>query len=107
MMADSVGLGLLVVLDTLSPAVRLAFVLRDMFATACDQIAPMSWRTPVAAKKLANRARHPVQGRNAATNADVVRQRKVVEAFLAPSRARDMNAFSMTRYDSTRVWLDC
>ena len=78
MMSDFVGLGLLVVLDTLSPAVRLAFVLRDIFATACDQFAPMSWRTPVAAKKLANHARHRVQGRDAAINADVVRQRKVV-----------------------------
>jgi RNA polymerase sigma factor (sigma-70 family) len=92
LMADSVGLALLVVLDTLPPAERLAFVLHDIFAMPFDQIAPIVGRSPVAAKKLASRARHRVQGRDTAGNADLIRQRKVVEAFLAASRSGDMEA---------------
>jgi RNA polymerase sigma factor (sigma-70 family) len=92
MMADSVGLALLVVLDTLPPAERLAFVLHDIFAMPFDEIAPIVGRSLVAAKKLASRARHRVQGGATAGSADLTRQRKVVEAFLAASKAGDMNA---------------
>jgi RNA polymerase sigma-70 factor (ECF subfamily) len=92
MMADSVGLALLVVLDTLPPTERLAFVLHDIFGMPFDEIAPIVGRSPVAAKKLASRARHRVQGRDTSSQADRVRQRNVVEAFLAASRSGDMNA---------------
>lgn len=91
-MADSVGLALLVILDTLSPAERLAFVLHDMFGMPFDEIAVIVGRSQVAAKKLASRARHRIQGKNAGTGADLSRQRKVVEAFLAASRSGDLNA---------------
>jgi RNA polymerase sigma-70 factor (ECF subfamily) len=90
-MADSVGLALLVVLDTLSPPERLAFVLHDIFGMPFDEIALIVERSPVAAKKLASRARHRVQGRDPAGHADLVRQRTVVEAFLAASRSGDVN----------------
>ena len=86
-LADSVGLALLVVLDTLAPAERLAFVLHDLFAVPFDQIAPIVDRTPAAARQLASRARRRVQGADAAP--DVSRQREVVEAFLAASRDGD------------------
>lgn len=92
MMADSVGLALLVVLDTLQPAERLAFVLHDVFAMPFDEIAPIVGRTPVAAKKLASRARLRVQGHGTTINADLIQQREIVEAFLAASRTGDMNA---------------
>lgn len=92
LMADSVGVALLVVLDTLPPAERLAFVLHDVFGMPFDEIASIVGRSPVAAKKLASRARHRVQGRSAVNHADRIRQRKVVEAFLAASRSGDMNA---------------
>src|SRR6185312_7059461 len=90
-MADSVGAALLVVLETLAPAERLAFVLHDMFAVPFDEIAPIVWRTPTAARQLASRARRRVQ--NAATpERDLARQRPVVDAFLAASRAGDFDA---------------
>ncbi|MGA7155845.1 MAG: sigma-70 family RNA polymerase sigma factor [Acidobacteriaceae bacterium] len=92
MMADSVGLALLVVLDTLSPAERLAFVLHDIFGMSFHDIAPIVERSPVAAKKLASRARQRVQGRETAGNADLGRQRGVVEAFLTASRSGDISA---------------
>jgi RNA polymerase sigma-70 factor (ECF subfamily) len=92
MMADSVGRALLVVLDTLPPAERLAFVLHDVFAMPFEEIAPIVGRSLVAAKKLASRARLRVQGTSRISNADLVRQRKVIEAFLAASRTGDMNA---------------
>jgi RNA polymerase sigma factor (sigma-70 family) len=92
MMADSVGRALLVVLDTLPPAERLAFVLHDVFAMPFEEIAPIVGRSLVAAKKLASRARLRVQGASRISNADLVRQRKVIEAFLAASRTGDMNA---------------
>ena len=91
MLADSVGLGLLVVLDTLTPAERLAFVLHDMFAVPFREIAPIVGRSTQATKMLASRARHRV--RAAATpNTDLPRQREVVDAFLAASRQGDFAA---------------
>jgi RNA polymerase sigma factor (sigma-70 family) len=92
LLADSVGLALLVVLDTLAPAERLAFVLHDMFAVPYDEIAPIVGRTPAAAKQLASRARRRVQGADPVPEPDVSRQREVVEAFLAASRNGDFDA---------------
>jgi RNA polymerase sigma factor (sigma-70 family) len=91
-LADSVGLALLVVLETLAPAERLAFVLHDMFAVPFDEIAPMIERTPDAARQLASRARRRVQGQAPAPDPDVERQREVVDAFFAASRAGDFEA---------------
>ncbi|WP_454616724.1 sigma-70 family RNA polymerase sigma factor [Bradyrhizobium cenepequi] len=88
-MADSIGAALLVVLNTLAPAERLAFVLHDMFAVPFEEIAPIVGRTPAAARQLASRARRRVQGSREATDGDAPRQRKVVEAFLAASRDGD------------------
>jgi RNA polymerase sigma factor (sigma-70 family) len=92
MLADTVGSALLVVLDTLSPAERLAFVLHDMFAVPFDEIGPIVGRSPNAAKQLASRARHKVQGKGTAPDADPARQREVVDAFLAASRSGDFDA---------------
>jgi RNA polymerase sigma-70 factor (ECF subfamily) len=89
---DSVGLALLVVLETLSPAERLAFVLHDTFAVPFDEIAPIVGRTPAAARQLASRARRRVRGSTVVPNADLARQRKVVDAFIAASRSGDMEA---------------
>jgi RNA polymerase sigma-70 factor (ECF subfamily) len=91
-LADSVGLALLVVIDTLGPAERIAFVLHDLFAVPFDEIAGVVDRSPAAAKKLASRARRRVHGTTATPPADLDRQRKVVEAFLAASRAGDLGA---------------
>jgi len=91
-MADSVGLALMVVLDRLGPAERVAFVLHDLFAVPFDQIAGIVDRSPAAAKKLASRARHRVHGAATVPAADLARQRRVVDAFLAASRAGDLNA---------------
>jgi RNA polymerase sigma factor (sigma-70 family) len=91
-LADSVGTALLVVLETLTPAERLAFVLHDMFAVSFEEIAPIVGRTPAAARQLASRARRRVQGAPSAPDADVIRQRKVVDAFLAASRGGDFEA---------------
>ncbi|HVK21495.1 MAG TPA: sigma-70 family RNA polymerase sigma factor [Actinokineospora sp.] len=91
MLADEVGLALLVVLDTLSPAERLAFVLHDLFAVPFEEIGPLVDRTPAAARQLASRARRRVKGATPAP-ADVARQRQVVEAFLAASRGGDLDA---------------
>jgi RNA polymerase sigma factor (sigma-70 family) len=88
-MADSVGAALLVVLETLAPAERLAFVLHDMFAVPFEEIAPIVGRTPVAARQLASRARRRVQGTRPGPSADLGRQRKIVEAFLTASRDGD------------------
>jgi RNA polymerase sigma-70 factor (ECF subfamily) len=90
-LADSVGLAMLVVLNTLSPAERLAFVLHDMFAVPFDDIAPLVGRSPEAARQLASRARRRVQGATL-TETDVSRQREVVDAFLAASRGGDFAA---------------
>ncbi|MET9553509.1 sigma-70 family RNA polymerase sigma factor [Streptomyces sp. NPDC006645] len=91
-LADSVGLALLVVLDTLAPAERLAFVLHDMFAVPFDEIAPMLERSPAAARQLASRARRRVKGASPVPEADLTRRRQVVEAFLAASRGGDFEA---------------
>lgn len=91
-MADSVGLALLVVLETLSPAERLAFVLHDMFAVPYEEIAGMLERTTDATKMLASRARRRVQGSAPPTTVDVTQQRRVVDAFLAAARDGDFDA---------------
>ncbi|KFZ76662.1 RNA polymerase sigma 70 [Amycolatopsis sp. MJM2582] len=91
-LADSVGLAMLVVLDTLAPAERLAFVLHDMFAVPFDEIAPLIDRTPAAARQLASRARRRVQGRPIATEPDVARRRQVVDAYLTAARGGDFAA---------------
>ncbi|MFG2128933.1 sigma-70 family RNA polymerase sigma factor [Streptomyces sp. NPDC048751] len=88
LLADSVGAALLVVLDTLTPAERLAFVLHDLFAVPYEQIADIAGRTPAAARQLASRARRRVQGAPE-PGADLVRQREVVDAFLAAARDGD------------------
>ena len=92
LLADSVGLALLVVLDTLAPAERLAFVLHDLFAVPFDEIGPMIERSPAAARQLASRARRRVKGGTALPEADLIRQRRVVDAFLAASRGGDFEA---------------
>jgi RNA polymerase sigma-70 factor (ECF subfamily) len=91
-LADSVGLALLVVLETLTPAERVAFVLHDMFAVPFEEIATIVGRSPDAAKMLASRARHRVRGTSSVPDADVTRQRQVVDAFLAASRGGDFAA---------------
>lgn len=88
-LADSVGAALLVVLETLTPAERLAFVLHDMFAVPFEEIAPIVDRTPAAARQLASRARRRVRGASPVPDGDLPRRRKVVEAFLAASRDGD------------------
>lgn len=91
LLADSVGLALLVVLETLAPTERLAFVLHDMFAVPFDEIAPIVGRTPTAARQLASRARRRVQGTAPVPDPDVTRQREVVDAFLAAARDGDFD----------------
>ncbi|HEY7595817.1 MAG TPA: RNA polymerase sigma factor SigJ [Actinophytocola sp.] len=91
-LADSVGLALLVVLDTLDPAERLAFVLHDMFALPFDEIAPLVGRSSVATRQLASRARRRVQGSPTTPDADLTRQRAVVDAFFAAAREGDFDA---------------
>jgi RNA polymerase sigma factor (sigma-70 family) len=91
-LVDAVGRAMLVVLDTLAPAERVAFVLHDLFAVPFDQIAPIVGRTPVATKKLASRARHRVRGAAAVPAEELARQRRVVEAFLAAARSGDLDA---------------
>ncbi len=91
-LADSVGLALLVVLDTLNPAERLAFVLHDIFAVPFDEIAPIVDRSPTAARQLASRARRRVRGVAMVPDADLTYQREVVEAFLAASHAGNFDA---------------
>jgi RNA polymerase sigma factor (sigma-70 family) len=90
--ADAVGLALLVVLDTLTPAERIAFVLHDLFGLPFDQIAPVVGRTPLAARQLASRARRRVRGATAEVEPDRARQRKVADAFLAAARGGDLDA---------------
>jgi RNA polymerase sigma factor (sigma-70 family) len=91
-LADSVGLALLVVLETLTPAERLAFVLHDTFEVPFDEIAPIVGRSPAAARQLASRARRRVRGSVVVPHADISRQRAVVDAFLAASRSGDFEA---------------
>ncbi|MFI1733160.1 sigma-70 family RNA polymerase sigma factor [Streptomyces acidicola] len=90
--ADAVGLALLVVMETLEPAERLAFVLHDMFAVPFDDIAPVVDRSTAATRQLASRARRRVQGSVPASDPDLARQRQVVDAFLAASRGGDFEA---------------
>jgi RNA polymerase sigma factor (sigma-70 family) len=92
LLAEGVGLALLVVLDTLAPAERLALVLHDMFAVPFDQIAAILGRSPAAARQLASRARRRVHGTARVPDADLARQRAVVEAFLAAARDGDFAA---------------
>src|SRR3954451_19995544 len=91
LLADSVGLALLVVLETLSPAERLAFVLHDIFAVPFDEIAPIVDRSPEAARQLASRARRRVRAENTVPDADLDAQRDVVDAFLAAARDGDFD----------------
>ncbi len=91
-LADTVGLALLVVLETLVPVERLAFVLHDMFGVSFEEIAPIVDRSPAAARQLASRARRRVRGAAPAPDADLAAQRQVVSAFLAASRAGDFGA---------------
>ena len=91
LLADSVGLALLVVLETLTPAERLAFVLHDMFSVPFEEIAPVVGRSPTAARQLASRARRRVQGEAHVPDADLATQREVVDAFLAASRDGDFD----------------
>jgi RNA polymerase sigma factor (sigma-70 family) len=92
LLADSVGLALLVVLETLSPPERLAFVLHDMFGVPFEEIGQIVDRSPGAARQLASRARRRVQGEPTAPDADIETQRTVVDAFLAASRDGDFDA---------------
>jgi len=91
-LTDSVGRALLVVLDRLGPAERVAFVLHDMFAVPFDEIAPVVDRSLAAAKQLASRARRKVRGAPAVSGAELARQRLVIEAFLAAARSGDLDA---------------
>jgi RNA polymerase sigma factor (sigma-70 family) len=92
LLADSVGLALLVVLEMLPPAERLAFVLHDMFAVPFDEIAPILGRSPAAARQLASRARRRVRGAAPPPDRDLARQRQVVNAFFAAARGGDFAA---------------
>jgi len=89
LLADSVGLALLVVLDTLSPSERLAFVLHDVFAVPFEQVGPVLDRSPAAAKQLASRARRRLRGAEAPAASDLARQRELAEAFLAAAGGND------------------
>ncbi|HLY30963.1 MAG TPA: sigma-70 family RNA polymerase sigma factor, partial [Ktedonobacterales bacterium] len=95
-LADSVGLALLVVLDTLEPAERLAFVLHDIFDVPFGEIAPIVDRSEVATRQLASRARRRVRGAPTVKNTDLTHQREVVNAFLAAARGGDFNALLTT-----------
>ncbi|ATU92049.1 sigma-70 family RNA polymerase sigma factor [Phyllobacterium zundukense] len=92
LLADEVRLALLVVLETLAPAERIAFVLHDMFDLPFDEIAPIVGRSAIATRQLASRARRRVQGANAVADSDRTRQRQVVDAFLAASRGGNFEA---------------
>ncbi|MCT9930385.1 sigma-70 family RNA polymerase sigma factor [Planotetraspora sp. A-T 1434] len=91
LVADSVGLALLVVLETLTPAERLAFVLHDMFALPFEEVAPIVGRSPAATRQLASRARRRVQGAAPVPDTDLARQREVVDAFLTAARGGDFD----------------
>lgn len=92
LLADSVGLALLVVLETLTPAERLAFVLHDMFAVPFEEISEIVGRTPTATRQLASRARRRVHGAAPHPDTDLARQRELVDAFLAATRSGDFDA---------------
>jgi RNA polymerase sigma-70 factor (ECF subfamily) len=110
LLADSVGLALLVVLDRLTPAERIAFVLHDMFAVSFDEIATIIGRSPAAARQLASRARRRVQGADRVPDSGLSEQREVVSAFLTALRAGDFEGLIavldpdvVVRADSTTV----
>ncbi|MDR0271512.1 sigma-70 family RNA polymerase sigma factor [Paenibacillus sp.] len=92
LLADSVGLALLVVLDRLNPAERMAFVLHDIFAVPFSEIAPIVGKSELATRKLASRARQKVRGKETHSQADLDRQRKLVDAFLAAAYAGDFDS---------------
>ncbi|MFJ8885551.1 sigma-70 family RNA polymerase sigma factor [Streptomyces sp. NPDC102402] len=92
LLADSLGLALLVVLESLNPSERLAFVLHDLFGVPFDEIAPIVERTPAAARQLASRARRRVRGRTPLADPELAQRRKVVEAFLAAARGGDFDS---------------
>jgi RNA polymerase sigma-70 factor (ECF subfamily) len=92
LLGDSVGLAMIVVLEMLSPAERVAYVLHDVFDVPFDDIAPVVGRSPAAARQLASRARRRIRGANTVPDADLARRRHVVEAFLAASRGGDFDA---------------
>jgi RNA polymerase sigma-70 factor (ECF subfamily) len=92
LLADSVGIAMLMVLETLSPAERLAFVLHDMFGVPFDEIAPIVGRSPAAARQMASRARRRVQGEVPPLDSDLGEQQRVVDAFLAAARGGDFDA---------------
>ena len=92
LLAESVGLALLVVLEALAPAERVAFVLHDMFAVPFEEIAPIVGRSPAAARQLASRARRRVQGAGTDPEADLTQQREIIDAFLAAMRGGDVEA---------------
>jgi len=91
LLADSVGLALLVVLETLTPSERLAFVLHDTFGVSFDEIAPVIDRTPAAARQLASRARRRVRGAPTVPDPDLAKQREIVAAFLTAARGGDFD----------------
>jgi RNA polymerase sigma factor (sigma-70 family) len=106
LLADSVGLALLVVLQTLAPAERLAFVLHDIFGVPYDEIAPIVGRSPAAARQLASRARRRVRGAEAVPDADLAYQREVVDAFFAAARGGDFEALLRVLDPDVRVRAD-
>ena len=106
LLIDSVGRAMLVVLDTLAPAERVAFVLHDLFAVPFDEIAPVVGRTPATAKKLASRARRRVRGAPAVPRAELARRRSVVEAFLAAARSGDLDALLAVLAPDVVRWAD-
>jgi Sigma-70, region 4 len=100
--ANSVGLAMLVVLETLAPAERIAFVLHDTFDLSFEEIAPIVGRSPTAARQLASRARRRVQGTGTVPDADLTSQREVVDAFLAAAAAATSTRFS--RCSTQTLW---
>jgi len=106
LLADSVGLALLVVLDTLTPDERLAFVLHDMFQLPFAEIAPIVGRTPEAARQLASRARRRVKGAEVPADPDLARQREVVDAFFAAARQGDFDALVAVLHPDVMLRID-
>jgi RNA polymerase sigma factor (sigma-70 family) len=108
LLADAVGMALQVVLDTLTPAERLAFVLHDMFGLSFDEIAPVVRRSPATARQLASRARRRVRGADVhAPDADIASQREVVEAFFAAAHRGDLDALVAVLDPDVVVRTDC
>jgi|SRR5579872_3999540 len=106
LLADSVGLALMVVLDRLTPSERIAFVLHDMFDVPFDEVAAIVGRSPAAARQLASRARRRVQGAGAASQPDLKQQRQVVDAFLAALRGRDFEGLMVVLDPEVVVRID-